>query len=84
MGEDSDPSPTKAGDYFVAHVNGVTPPKLKPLDQVRAQAIVDWTNEQRGKLLAAKALALAAQAEKDKSLDNVAKELKVRSSTARR
>ena len=30
MGEDSDPSPTKAGDYFVAHVNGVTPPKLKP------------------------------------------------------
>jgi peptidyl-prolyl cis-trans isomerase D len=77
MGEDSDPAPTKAGDYFVVHVNGVTPPKLKPVDQVRAQAIADWTNEQRGKLLAAKALALTDQAEKDKSLDNVAKEMKL-------
>ena len=77
MGEDSEPSSTKAGDYFVLHVNGVTAPKLKPLDQVRAQAIVDWTNEQRGRLLATKALSLTEQAEKDKSLDNVAKELKV-------
>jgi len=76
MGEDSDPSPTKAGNYFVLHVNGITPPKPKPLDQVRAQALADWTNEQRGRLLAAKALALTAQAEKDKSLDNVAKDLK--------
>jgi peptidyl-prolyl cis-trans isomerase D len=77
MGEDSDPAPTKAGDYFVVHVNGITPPKLKPVDQVRAQAIADWTNEQRGKLLAAKALALTDQAEKDKSLDKVAKEMKL-------
>ena len=77
MGEDSDPFPTKAGDYFVVHVNGITPPKLKPLDQVRAQALADWTNEQRGKLLAAKALALTDQAEKEKSLDNVAKQMKV-------
>jgi peptidyl-prolyl cis-trans isomerase D len=77
MGEDSDPFPTKAGAYFVVHVNGVTPPKLKALDQVRAQAIADWTNDQRNKLLASKALALTAQAEKDKSLDNVAKDMKV-------
>jgi len=77
MGEDSDPFPTKAGSYFVVHVNGVTPPKLKPLDQVRAQAIVDWTSEQRGKLLAMKAVTFTAQADKDKSLDNVAKDLKV-------
>ncbi|HVW73197.1 MAG TPA: SurA N-terminal domain-containing protein [Rhizomicrobium sp.] len=77
MGEDSDPVPTKSGSYFVVHVNGITPPKLKTLDQVRAQAIVDWTNEQRGRALAAKALALTDQAEKDKSLDNVAKQMKV-------
>jgi len=77
MGEDSDPFPTKAGNYFVVHVNGVTAPKLKPVDQVRAQALVDWTNEQRAKLLTAKALALTNQAEKDKSLDNVARDLKV-------
>jgi len=77
MGEDSDPLPTKAGDYFVVHVNGVMPPKLKPMDQVRAQALVDWANEQSGRLLAAKALSLTELAEKDKSLDNVAKQLKV-------
>ena len=71
------PPPPRPATISSLHVNGVTPPKLKPLDQVRAQAIVDWTNEQRGKLLAAKALSLAAQAEKDKSLDNVAKDLKV-------
>jgi peptidyl-prolyl cis-trans isomerase D len=77
MGEDSDPFPTKAGAYFVVHVNGITPPKLKPLDQVRAQAIVDWTSEQRAKLLSAKAETLTAQAEKDKSLDNVARQMKL-------
>jgi peptidyl-prolyl cis-trans isomerase D len=77
VGEDGDPGAAKSGDYFVIHVNGVTPPKLKSLDQMRTQALADWTNEQRGKLLAAKAQSLAAQAEKDKSLDNVAKELKV-------
>ena len=77
VGEDSDPFPTKAGAYFTVHVNGVTPPKLKPLDQVRVQATADWTNDQRSKLLATKALTLTAQAEKDKSLDNVARDLKV-------
>jgi peptidyl-prolyl cis-trans isomerase D len=76
-GEDSDPFPTKGGSYFAVHVNGVTPPKLKAMDQVRAQALADWTNEQRSKLLAVKALALTTQADKDKSLDNVAKGLKV-------
>jgi peptidyl-prolyl cis-trans isomerase D len=77
VGEDSDPFPTKAGSYFALHVNGVTPPKLKPMDQVRAQALADWTNDQRGNLVAVKAQALAAQAEKDKSLDGVARTLKV-------
>jgi peptidyl-prolyl cis-trans isomerase D len=47
------------------------------MDQVRAQALADWTNEQRGQLLATKAQALAAQAAKDKSLDGIAKQLKV-------
>jgi len=77
IGEDTDPFATKQGAYYVVHVNGSTPPKAKPLDQVRAQAIADWTNEQKSRLLAAKAQALAAQAAKDKSLDGIAKELKV-------
>jgi len=77
VGEDTDPFPTKLGAYYAVHVNGVTPPKLKPLDQVRAQALADWTTEQRSRLLATKAQALAIQAAKDKSLDNIARDLKV-------
>ena len=77
VGEDTDPFPSKLGAYYAVHVNGQTPPKLKPLDQVRTQALADWSNEQRGKLLATKAQALAIQAAKDKSLDNIARDLKV-------
>jgi peptidyl-prolyl cis-trans isomerase D len=77
VGEDTDPFATKAGAYFAVHVNGVTPPKLKPLDQVRAQVVADWTNEQRAGLLANKARELSQRASKEKSLDGIAKELKV-------
>ena len=77
VGEDSDPFGTKAGAYFAVHVNGVTPPKLKPLDQVRAEVIADWTNEQRAGLLANKARELSQRATKEKSLDGIAKDLKV-------
>lgn len=77
VGEDGDPFPTKAGNYIVVKVNGVTPPKLKTMDQVRAQALEAWTAEQRGRLLADKAKQLAAQAAKDKSLDGIARTLKV-------
>jgi peptidyl-prolyl cis-trans isomerase D len=77
VGEDTDPFPTKLGAYYAVHVNGVTPPKLKPLDQVRAQALADWTSQQRSLLLGAKAQALAIQAAKDKSLDTIARDLKV-------
>ncbi len=77
VGEDSDPFATKLGAYFVVHVNGVTPPKLKPLDQVRAQAIAAWTDEQRSSLLANKARQLTERAAREKSLDGIAAELKV-------
>lgn len=77
VGEDVDPFPTKAGAYFALHINGSTPPKLKALDLVRADATASWTAAQRSTLLANKAKTLAAQAAKDKSLDNVARDLKV-------
>jgi peptidyl-prolyl cis-trans isomerase D len=77
VGEDTDPFPSKLGAYYAVHVNGTTPPKPKPLDQVRTQALADWTTEQRSKLMAGKAQALAIQAAKDKSLDNIARALKV-------
>jgi peptidyl-prolyl cis-trans isomerase D len=77
VGEDSDPFASKAGAYFAVHVNGVTPPKLKPLDQVRAQVVADWTNEQRAGLLANKAREISTRAAKEKSLDGIARDLKL-------
>ncbi|MBV9549314.1 MAG: SurA N-terminal domain-containing protein [Alphaproteobacteria bacterium] len=77
VGQDNDPVQAKSGAYYVVKVLGVTPPKLKPLDQVRDEAVKQWTAQERSKLLTAKAQALTAQAEKDKSLTGVAAALKV-------
>jgi peptidyl-prolyl cis-trans isomerase D len=77
VGEEGDPFPTKAGAYYVLRVNGVTPPKLKTLEVARADATNAWLAAERNKLVAEKAKALVARAEKEKSLDGVARELKV-------
>jgi peptidyl-prolyl cis-trans isomerase D len=78
VGEDNDPFPGKAsGAYYVVKVDGVTPAKLKPLDQVRADALAGWTAEEKAKAVAAKAGTLAAQAQKDGNLTTIAKQLKV-------
>lgn len=77
VGEDNDPVAAKSGAYYALKVNGVTPAKLKPLDEVRADALVAWTSEEKSKALAVKAVALAAQAQKDGNLAAIAKELKV-------
>lgn len=77
VGDDTDPFNTKLGNYYAIHVNGTTPPKLKPMSAVHDAALAAWTGEQRSKLLAEKAKALAAQATKDKSLDGIAKQLGV-------
>jgi peptidyl-prolyl cis-trans isomerase D len=77
VGEDGDPFPTKAGAYYVLRVNGVTPPKLKTLDVARADAANAWIQAERNKLIAEKAKLLVARAEKEKSLDGIARELKV-------
>jgi len=62
VGDIGDPFQSKDGHAFAIKVNGVTPPKLKPLDAVRAQAAARWTAEQRAAQLRAKAQTLAAQA----------------------
>ena len=77
VGEDSDPFPAKSGAYYAIKVDGVTPSKLKPLDQVRADAVTAWTAEEKVKAVAAKTVALAAQAQKDGNLTGIAKALKV-------
>lgn len=75
VGEDGDPFPTKTGNYYAIRVDGVTPPKLKPLDTVRADALARWTNEQRMAQLRARAEALTVKANQDRSLTAVAASL---------
>ncbi len=72
-GDEGDPQTTKNNLLFVVSVNGVTPPKLRPLDQVRPQAVAAWTDEQRNILIKKKAESLAAQANRDGTLEAAAK-----------
>ena len=39
VGDEGDPFPTADGHYYALKVDGVTPPKLKALDAVRAEAL---------------------------------------------
>lgn len=76
IGEDGDPFTTKDQRYFlVLRVEGVTPPKLKPFDAVRADATQAWLADQRQTLLRDKAKALAAQATTARTLAPAAKAL---------
>jgi len=72
VGEDGDPFATQDGSSFALRVDGVTPPKIKPLEAVRAQATDRWMAEQKAGALKAKATALAARANLEGSLSGVA------------
>jgi len=76
VGEDGDPFPSAdQTHYFAIKVDGVTPPKVKPVDAVRAEATARWIAEQKQLQLKAKAMALAAKANADHSLNGVAASL---------
>lgn len=75
VGEEGDPFQTKDGNLYVLRVDGVTPPNIRPLDQVRADATKAYTDDQRSKLLEAKAKSLAAEAAKQQSFAKVATDL---------
>lgn len=72
-GETVDPQPAKSNVVYVVAVNGATPPKLKPLAEVRERALAAWTAQERAIRLKQKAQDLTAQANKEGSLDGAAK-----------
>jgi peptidyl-prolyl cis-trans isomerase D len=76
-GEDNDPFPAKSGENYAIKVIGVTPPKLKPLADVRTAALTAWTDEQRQAALEKKAAELAAKAMVDGNLTAIAKDMKI-------
>ncbi len=71
-GEDGDPIQTQDGHFFAIKVNGVTPPRPKPLDAVRAAATASWIADQSQTQLLAKARMLTAKANQEHSLAGVA------------
>ena len=71
-GDEGDPFGASDNLEFVLKVNGVTPPKLKPLDSIRAEVTAAWMAQERAKRLADKAKQLAAQATAAHSLSAIA------------
>jgi len=72
-GDEGDPQLAKSGALYVVSVNSITAPKLKPLEQVRPQALAAWTEQARITLLKKKAQDLTAQANREGSLDGASK-----------
>ncbi len=72
IGDTTDPFQSSSGRAFAVAVLGVTPPKTRPLDSVRAQATKAWTDEQGILLLKKRAADLTAEAKRDKGLTGVA------------
>jgi peptidyl-prolyl cis-trans isomerase D len=77
VGEDGDPFQSKSGTTYVVKVDGVRPPKLKSLSEVRAEVTAAWQKEQIAKQLEAKARAVAAQASARKDMKAIAASLGV-------
>lgn len=73
-GANQDSVLTEAGKdgFFMLHVDKVTAPALRPLDEVRAQVATDWKAAERAKAAAELAGKLAAAAREGKELAAVA------------
>jgi len=72
VGEESDPFPSSDGSVYVVKVNGTTPPKLKPLADVRAPAVAAWTDAWEKQRLADTTSRLVTAARSANSLAPVA------------
>jgi peptidyl-prolyl cis-trans isomerase D len=74
QGETSSFQDDKNGGYYAVRVDSVTPPALRPLADVRAQIVTEWTKEQQAAQTVKRAAELAAKARSGTTLDQIAKE----------
>lgn len=72
-GQDSQVTDIGNSAYAVVHVNSVTPPQVRPLDEIRAAAIASWQADKRAKITQDRAEAILAKIKAGKSLAEVAK-----------
>ncbi|MBV8888652.1 MAG: SurA N-terminal domain-containing protein [Alphaproteobacteria bacterium] len=67
-GETTRVTETQDNAVFALHVDKLTPPRLKPLDEVKDQAAAAWQREKRSQLAKDKAQALAGAVKPDDPL----------------
>jgi peptidyl-prolyl cis-trans isomerase D len=75
-GDESDLFQTMEGGYYAVKMNAITPPAVKPLEQVREQVREAFVAEARAKLLQTRVQALAEEARKTGSLAEAGRALK--------
>ena len=71
-GEQSLLEETEAGGYFVLKVDEITPPRVKPVDEVRPQVVAAWQAEQRHELARKRAEDLLKRLQDAATLETVA------------
>lgn len=74
VGEDGFLTETDDNGFFVLRVDSVTPPRLKGLDEVRADAIAGWQSEQRRSATERRAGELADKIRNGATLEAAAEE----------
>jgi peptidyl-prolyl cis-trans isomerase D len=72
-GQDSALTETQNGGFFILHVNKVTQPKLRLLNDVRSAVIAAWKQDARSKATENRAKALVKMLKDGRSLEAVAK-----------
>ncbi|MEQ8193039.1 MAG: SurA N-terminal domain-containing protein [Rhodospirillales bacterium] len=74
QGQESQLRESGTDSYFIVRVDKVTPPALKPLADIRDEAVKDWKNEQRRTLARKKAQAILDQLKDAKLIGKVAED----------
>ncbi|HEX4508072.1 MAG TPA: peptidyl-prolyl cis-trans isomerase, partial [Alphaproteobacteria bacterium] len=74
QGETSSFQDDKNGGYYAVRVDSITPPALRPLADVRAQIVTEWTKEQQAAQVAKRAADFLAKARSGTALDQIAKD----------
>jgi peptidyl-prolyl cis-trans isomerase D len=72
QGETSSLTDDKNGGYFAVRLDAVVPPTLKPLAEVKAQIVTEWTKEKQAAAAAKRADELAAKVKGGAAIDKVA------------
>jgi len=75
-GETSTLMETQGGGFYILVVNKVTPPKVKPLNDVRGVAVMTWKAEQQAQGASKRAKAIVARLKKGDKLEAIAKDEK--------